>query len=106
MNLSPQLLALGLAFGVIVLLPARRLQLAGLSGRSIGLYTLGLWLGAFLVALLSGATRFLIPILLIAFIAPFVAAPERVGRVLRRGGRRDPPPPPIKDVTPPGQRLD
>lgn len=104
--LSPQLLALGLALGMIVLLPARRLHLAGLSGSSIGLYALGLWLGAFLVALRPGMTRFLIPILLIAYIAPFVAAPERVARVLRRGGRRDPPPPPIKDVTPPGQRPD
>jgi hypothetical protein len=41
---------------------------------------------------------------LIAYIAPFVAAPDRVARVLRRGGRRDPPPPPLKDVTPPDQR--
>lgn len=102
--ISPQLLALGLALGVIVLLPARRLQLAGLSGRSIGLYALGLWLAAFFVAIRPGATRFLIPIILIAYIAPFAAAPERVVRVLRRGGHGDPPPPPIKDVTPPDQR--
>jgi hypothetical protein len=104
MILSPQLLALGLFLGLIVLLPARRLQMAGLSSRSIGLYALGLWLGAFLVAVRPGPTRFLFPILLIAYIAPFVAAPDRVARVLRRGGRRDPPPPPLKDVTPPDQR--
>lgn len=100
-NLSPALLALGLALGLIVLLPARRLLLAGLTGRSIGLYALTLWILGVLVAIRPGATRLLIPILLIAYVAPFVAAPERMARVLRRGGRGDPPPPPIKDVTPP-----
>jgi hypothetical protein len=105
-NLPPALLALGLALGLVVLLPARRLQLAGLAGRSIGLYALALWILGVLVAIRPGATRLLIPILLIAYLAPFVAAPDRIARVLRRGGRRDPPPPPIKDVTPPDQRLD
>ena len=105
-NLSPALLALGLALGLIVLLPARRLQLAGLTGRSIGLYALALWLIGVVVAIRPGATRLLIPILLIAYLAPFVAAPERIARVLRRGRRGDPPPPPIKNVTPPGERLD
>jgi hypothetical protein len=102
--LSPQLLALGLGLGLLVLLPARRLQLAGWSGRSIGLYAFGLWLAGFFVAVRPVATRFLIPILLVAYIAPFVGAPERVANVLRRGRRGDPPPPPIKDVTPPDQR--
>jgi hypothetical protein len=102
--LSPQLLALGLGLGLLVLLPARRLQLAGWSGRAIGLYALGMWLVALIVAVRPVATRFLIPILLVAYLAPFVAAPERVVHVLRRGRRGDPPPPPIKDVTPPDQR--
>jgi hypothetical protein len=101
--LSPQLLALGLGLVLLVLLPARRLQLAGWSGRSIGLYALGMWLATFLVAVRPVAIRFLIPILLVAWVAPFVAAPERVVRAFRRGGRSDPPPP-IKDVTPPDQR--
>ena len=105
-NLSPAILALGLALALIVLLPARRLQLAGLAARSIGLYALGLWLLGAIVAIRPGSTRLLIPILLIAYLAPFVAAPDRLARVLRRGGRRDPPPPPIKNVTPPAERLD
>lgn len=98
--LPPWLLALGLVLGLLVLFPARRLQLAGLSARAIGLYALALWLMGFLLAIRPVGARVLIPILLLAYIAPFVAAPERVGRVLRRDQPRDPPRPPIKDVTP------
>ena len=105
----PWLLAVGLVLGLVVLLPARRLQLAGLSGGSIGLYALCLWLLAFAILIRPGVTRFLIPILIIAYIAPFVAGPERiarVARVARRGRRGPPPPPPIKNVTPPTERID
>jgi hypothetical protein len=104
MILSPLVLGLGLAIGLLVLLPARRLQLAGWSGRSIGLYALVLWLGAMLVAVLPGS-RILVPILLIGFLAPFIAGPVRVPRVLRGAGRGDPPRPPMKDVTPPDERT-
>lgn len=102
----PWLLALGLVLGLLVLLPARRLQLAGLAPRTIGLYALGLWLLTMFVAIQPTAARILVPILVVAYVAPFVAAPDRVGRFLRRGGgpsgggaagRR----PPIKNVTPP-----
>ena len=97
----PWLLALGLVLGLLVLIPARRLQLAGLPARTIGILALTLWSLAMLVAIRPGAARILIPILLVAYLAPFVAAPDRVGRILRRGG---PPPdgrPPMKNVTPP-----
>jgi hypothetical protein len=99
--LQPWLLALGLVLGVLVLFPARRLQLAGLSARTVGLYALAVWLLGFVMAIRPVGARFLIPIVLLAYIAPFVAAPEVVGRVLRRGAPRDPPPPPMKNVTPP-----
>jgi hypothetical protein len=101
---APALIAVGLVIGLLVLLPARRLQHAGFGGRSIGSYALCLWGLAFLLAVRPGATRFLIPILLIAYLAPFVVAPERLSRFVRRGGRigpGDPPKPPIKNVTPP-----
>ncbi|HKB27837.1 MAG TPA: hypothetical protein VKC59_02340 [Candidatus Limnocylindrales bacterium] len=103
MIIPPWLLGLGLVLGLLVLFPARRLQLAGLSGRAIGSYAVLLWLAGFLLAVRPIAARFLIPILLLAYIAPFVAAPEQVGRILRRGRPRDAPPPipPIKNVTPP-----
>jgi hypothetical protein len=109
----PWLLALGLVLGLLVLIPARRLQLAGVAPRTIGLLALVLWSLAMLVAIRPGATRVLVPILLVAYLAPFVAAPDRVGRVLGRGGGRgrggpagpggqglDRRPPP-KNVTPP-----
>lgn len=106
---APALLAVGLALGFLVLLPARRLQLAGFAGRSIGLYASALWALAFLLALRPVATRFLVPILLIAYLAPFVVAPGRLTRIVRRGRGRigtgrddDAPEPPMKNVTPPG----
>ena len=81
MAAPPWLLALGLVLGLLVLLPARRLQLAGLAPRTIGLLALSLWALAMLVAVSpGGAARVLIPILLVAYLAPFVAAPDRVGR--------------------------
>jgi hypothetical protein len=98
------LLATGLVIGLLVLLPARRLQLAGLSGRAIGLYAVLLWLAGFVTVVRPIGARFLIPIALLAYIAPFVAAPEVVGRVFRRApprDHRDPPRPPMKNVTPP-----
>jgi hypothetical protein len=109
---APWLLALGLVLALLVLLPARRLQLAGLSSRVIGAYAVGLWLFAMVVAIRPVAARFVVPILILAYIAPFVAAPERVGRILTRGrGGRGPGNDrpgadgrPVKDVTPPDQR--
>ena len=101
----PWLLALGLVLGLLVLLPARRLQLAGLAPRTIGLFALTLWALAMLVAMSPGGARVLIPMLLVAYLAPFVAAPDRVGRILRRGGGSGGSgagaKPAMKNVTPP-----
>ncbi len=109
---APALLAVGLVLGLIILLPSRRLQLAGFRGRTTGLYAVCLWALAFFLAVRPVAGRFLIPILLIAYLAPFVVAPGRLGRIVARGrGRRgpgatpDPPAPTIKDVTPPDQPI-
>ena len=105
---APWLLALALVIGLLILVPARRLQLAGLAPRTIGLYALTLWLLAMIVAIQPVATRVLVPILLISYIAPFVAAPDTVRRVLRQGDRPGsgsasgglPRRPPMKNVTP------
>lgn len=96
--LPPVVLALAILVALVALLPARRLQLAGLAPRLIGAYTAFIWLGGMLVALAPGSARWLFPILLISWLAPFVVAPERLNRVLRRGG---PGSGLIKDVTPP-----
>ena len=98
---APWLLALGLALALIVLIPAKRLQLAGLSGRVTGAYAVALWAMGMFIAIRPIGIRFLLPILLIAYLAPFVAGPDRVARVL---GRRRLDPPPMKNVTPPDQR--
>jgi len=100
---APGLLAIGLVLALVVLLPAKRLQLGGVSSRLIGLYAVCLWALAFLLVVRPVAARFLVPILIIAYIAPFVVAPGRVAAIVRRrpGARRDPPPPPMKNVTPP-----
>ncbi|MGH2513742.1 MAG: hypothetical protein ACRDGQ_13785, partial [Candidatus Limnocylindrales bacterium] len=62
---GPALLAVGIALGLLVLLPARRLQLAGFAGRSIGLYALMLWALALFLAVRPVAARFMVPILLV-----------------------------------------
>ena len=94
----PWLLALGLVVGLLVLIPARRLRAAGLARGTVGSYAAVLWGLAMFVAISPGATRILIPMLLLAYLAPFIAGPDVIGRVLRRGGDRRPP---MKDVTPP-----
>jgi hypothetical protein len=111
---APWLLALGLVIALLVLLPARRLQRAGMSSRVIGAYAIGLWAFAMFVAIRPIAGRFVITILIAAYLAPFVAAPDRVGRLLTRGGpgprgRRDGPGADgreVKDVTPPDEHRD
>ena len=112
---APALLAVGLVLGLIILLPARRLQLAGFSSRSIAIYAACLWALAFFLAVRPVAARFLVPILLIAYLAPFVAAPGRLSRIVARGrgragpggtgGPGEPSKPPIKNVTPPDDGL-
>lgn len=97
---APWLLALALALGLIVLIPARRLQLAGLSGRVTGAYAGFLWLLGMVIAIRPVGLRITLPILLIAYLAPFVAGPERVARALSRGRIE---PPPMKNVTPPDE---
>ncbi len=99
---APWLLALALVVALLALIPARRLQLAGVSSRAIGLYALVLWVLGMTLAVRPAGARVLIPFLLVAYIAPFVAAPDRVRRVFGRGGGLPPgDPPPMKDVTPP-----
>lgn len=95
------ILALALVIGLLVLIPARRLQAAGFSGGAVGTYAVILWALGMAMAVQPIASRFLVPILIVAYLAPFVAAPEAVRRIVGRGGRRDLGRPPMKNVTPP-----
>ena len=104
MLLEPLPIALGLGIALLVLLPARRLQLAGFRVRWIAAYAVVTWALALFLALRPFAARFLVPILVLLYIAPFVVAPERMARVTRRiraGNPDDQARPPIKNVTPP-----
>ncbi len=100
---TPALLGIAILIALVVLLPARRLQLAGMSRRIIALYAISLWALAMFLAIRPVLTRVLVPILLVLYLAPFVTAPDRVAGIVRRTRRRDDdlPRPPIKNVTPP-----
>ena len=94
--LSPLLLLTVLVAGLVALLPVWRLRVAGWPTR----WLVAAWVGYTLlifVAVRLPLIRFVIPILVLAFLAPFVAGPERVTRVL--AGRR-PAPGVVIDVTP------
>jgi hypothetical protein len=94
---APWVLALALVLGLLMLVPARRLRSAGLDASTIGVYAVLVWSLAMLVAVRPIGTRVLVPVLLLAYLAPFLAPPETIGRLFRRREPRRP----IKDVTPP-----
>jgi hypothetical protein len=84
---GPAILALtGLLF-LLFLIPTRRLQLAGWPARALGSYLGGMLLLGLVAAELRGPTRFLVPILVIGYIAPFVTLRSGIDRLLG-GGRR------------------
>jgi hypothetical protein len=96
-------IALGILVALVVLLPARRLHLAGFSRGVVAVYALGVWALAMVLAIRPVLIRFLVPILVVLYLAPFVTAPGRMTAIVRRGRgpRGDPPRPPMKNVTPP-----
>ncbi len=94
--MMPLLLLLALVAGLLALLPVWRLRVAGWPTR----WLLAAWLvyaiGIFVVLRLP-VLRLIVPIVVLAFLAPFVAGPERLTRVLV--GRR-PAAGVVIDVTP------
>jgi len=95
--MSPGLLLVLLVALLLALLPVWRLFRAGWRPGIL----FGAWVvyavAILLVLRVPGPSRFLVPILVLAYVAPFVAGPERLTRVL---GPRAPKPRPIIDVTP------
>ncbi len=107
---NPALLALvGLLF-VLLLAPTRRLQLAGWSSRALATYLGSMLLLGFLVAELRGPARFLVPILVIGYLAPFVTLRSGLDRLRGRGTRDGGPDvrverPPVKSVSGPARDV-
>jgi hypothetical protein len=95
--MSPLLLASILVAVLLALLPVWRLRVAGWPARWLVAAWLLYAVAIFAALRAPAATRFLLPILVLAFVAPFIAGPERLARVLRGRGE---PPRPVIDVTP------
>jgi hypothetical protein len=95
--MTPLLLVTLLLAALLALLPVWRLRVAGWPRGWLLAAWLAYAVAIFVVVRFPGPFRFLLPVIVLAFIAPFVAGPERLTRVL--AGRR-PPPRPIIDVTP------
>ena len=93
------------ALALLVLLPTRRLHLAGWRGSWLATYYVGVFLLALLVAELRGPAKLLVPVLVIAYLAPFVTVRDGLARLFGgpSGRRPGPPPrrPPPRNVTPP-----
>ncbi len=109
--MSPTSIALAGLVALLVLIPTRRLQLAGWRRESMTTYFVAVWLLGTAVAAIPTPAKFLIPLLLVAYLAPFVTLRDGLDRLLGRprvdrgapgptaGGPAEPRP--MKDVTPP-----
>jgi hypothetical protein len=101
----PALAVLGVVLALLVLIPTRRLYLAGWRGLPLWGYFAVLVCFGLLVAELRAPARFLVPLLVIAYLAPFVTGRAGFDRLLGRGdgggqfGRGGSGSPP-RDVTP------
>ena len=84
---APWLIGLVLLCFVLAAIPTRRLADAGIRPAWLTLYLLVLvGLGVGVVAA-RGSGRFLVPFLVVLYVAPLVVAPETTARWLRRGRR-------------------
>lgn len=95
--MSPGIVLLLIVACLVAMLPVWRLRVAGWPARWLLAAWLVYTLGIILAVRFAGGFRFLLPILVLAYVAPFVAGPERLARVLR-GRRREEPV--VIDVTP------
>jgi hypothetical protein len=97
-SMSAAVILVFLLAGLLALVPVWRLRAAGWPTA----WVLGSWItygvAILIVMRYAALTKFVLPLLVIAYVAPFVAGPERLARVL--GTRRAEPPRPIIDVTP------
>ena len=91
--------------GLLVMIPTRRLFLAGWTPPALTTYFLAMLALGLFVAELRGPARYLIPILVLAYIAPFITARDGIGRIRDRLGGRPPVSTRPQDARPePGRR--
>lgn len=83
------LLLMLLVAGLLAIIPVWRLHLAGWPRRTVLVAWVVYTVALFVAIRFVGAVRYLLPILVLAYVAPIVAGPERLSRVLRVR-RRDP----------------
>ena len=95
--MTPGLILVLLVALLVAMIPVWRLNQAG--WRPGVLFTAWLVYAVSILVVLRvpGPTRFVLPILVLAYVAPFVAGPERLSRVM---GPRRPRARPVIDVTP------
>ena len=95
--MTPGLVLFVIVACLVAMLPVWRLRLAGWPARWLLAAWLAYAVGIILAVRFAGGFRFLLPILVLAYVAPFVAGPERLARVLRGRLREEPV---VIDVTP------
>ena len=72
--LSPVVLALALVLFLVLLAPVGRLRRSGWSSRAAGGYLVAMLAFGLLAAELPSTARYVVPILVLAYLTPFVAA--------------------------------
>jgi hypothetical protein len=83
---------LAVAIALLAMIPTRRLFLAGWSTAALTAYYLVVLALGLFVAELRGPARYLIPILVVIYIVPFITAKDGIARLRgRMGGTRPAP---------------
>jgi hypothetical protein len=84
---APWLIALVLLCFVLAAIPTRRLFLAGIRPAWLWAYVVLLVVLGVAVVAARGPARFLVPFLVVLYVAPLVVGPDTVARLLRRSRR-------------------
>ena len=84
---APWLIGLVLICVILAAIPTRRLSDAGIRPPWLTAYMLALVALGVAVVVARGPGRFLVPFLVVLYIAPLIVAPETTARWLRRGRR-------------------
>lgn len=97
---APWVVALVLVCFVLAAIPTRRLWLAGIRPGWLSTYLLGVVVLGVVAVGFRAAARFVVPVLVVLYVAPLVVAPGTLSRLLFRGRR-----PPRSVGSGPGQDV-